>query len=138
VEDWLGRAGFEHPEEVANLFPHELSGGMAQRVCIALALARGSRFLIADEPTTGLDPTVQRAILDELRRTARNGVGILLITHDLGIVSSYADHVVIMSEGQVVEQLPAAQLAQAKSDQARALLAAKARLDRRHGELPHV
>jgi ABC-type dipeptide/oligopeptide/nickel transport system ATPase component len=128
VEDWLRRAGFQHPDQVMALYPHELSGGMAQRVCIALAIARGSRFLLADEPTTGLDPTVQRSILDELKRTAEAGVGILLITHDLRIVPEYADQVIIMSEGRVVEHLDAARLAEAESDMARSLLAATDRI----------
>ena len=138
VEDWLLRAGFEHPEQVLSLFPHELSGGMAQRVCIALAIARGSRFLLADEPTTGLDPTVQRSILDELKRTAEAGVGILLITHDLRIVPEYAHHVLIMSNGRVVEHLDAASLEDAESDMARALLAATERISHESLGTRHV
>ena len=128
VGDWLKRAGFSDPDRVVGLYPHELSGGMAQRVCIALAIARGSRFLLADEPTTGLDPTVQRAILNELKRIAQSGVGILLITHDLRIVPEYADDVMIMNAGRVVERLKASNLGDAESEMARSLLAATDRI----------
>ncbi len=126
--DWLERAGFREPLQVLPLFPHQLSGGMAQRACIALSLARGSRFLIADEPTTGLDPTVQEAILQELVRTARSGIGLLLITHDLRIVPRIADRVQIMDRGRTVETLPAGDLSQAKSPEVRALIEATARV----------
>jgi len=101
---WLRRAGLPDPERVEQLFPHELSGGMAQRVAIAQALARGSRFLLADEPTTGLDPTVQRGILDEIRTLARDGIGVLFITHDLRILPGLADAVLVMENGCVVER----------------------------------
>lgn len=107
---WLLRAGLKDPERVEQLFPHELSGGMAQRVAIAQALARGSRFLIADEPTTGLDPTVQRGILDEIRRLASEGMGVLFITHDLRILPGLADEVLVMEDGRVVERLTAERL----------------------------
>lgn len=99
----LRTAGFSDPERVAGLYPHELSGGMAQRAAIALALARRSRFLIADEPTTGLDPSVQRAVLTELRRLADTGVGVLFITHDLRLLPGFADRIVVMAGGRVVE-----------------------------------
>jgi peptide/nickel transport system ATP-binding protein len=125
---WLARAGFACPEEVLALFPHELSGGMAQRVAIALTLARGSRFLIADEPTTGLDPTVQEAILAELRATARAGIGVLLITHDLRIVPRLARRVQIMHAGRTVEVLTSDALSVATSPEVRALLDATARV----------
>lgn len=101
---WLSRAGFDDPDRVAGLYPHELSGGMAQRVAIALALARRSRFLIADEPTTALDPTVQQAILTEVRRVADQGRGVLFITHDLRILPGLADRVVVMDGGRLVEE----------------------------------
>lgn len=100
---WLRRAGLQDPERVERLYPHELSGGMAQRVVIAQALARGSRFLLADEPTTGLDPTVQRGLLEELRDLATAGIGILFITHDLRILPGFADVVLVMENGRVVE-----------------------------------
>lgn len=101
AEPWLRLAGLQ--ESVAGRYPHELSGGMAQRVVIAQAMARGSRFLLADEPTTGLDPSVRRPLLAELRRMADTGVGVLWITHDLRATKGLADRVLVMSEGQVVE-----------------------------------
>ena len=128
VEDWLGAAGFPEPSRVVRLYPHELSGGMAERACIALALARGSRFLLADEPTTGLDPTVQAAILDQLGQLRQQGCGLLLITHDLRIVPRYADDVAVMDDGDVVEHMPADRLSHATSAPARALLSATARV----------
>jgi ABC-type glutathione transport system ATPase component len=126
---WLERAGFPQPDRIEGLYPHELSGGMAQRASIALALARGSRFLLADEPTTGLDPTVQEAILRELQRLRdREGVGILLITHDLRIVPRLADRLFVMHAGRLVEDLPADRLGQMESDHARELWDATARI----------
>jgi len=102
---WLERADLPEPDRVARLYPHELSGGMAQRVVIAQALARGSRFLLADEPTSALDPTVQAGILDELRRLVRDeGLGVLLITHDLRVLPGLADRLVILADGRVAER----------------------------------
>ncbi len=127
-ETWLRRAGFSEPEAVAPLYPHQLSGGMAQRACIALCLARGSRFLLADEPTTGLDPTVQEEILAEIRQLAGAGVGVLLITHDLRLVPRVARRVQIIDSGRVVETLAADRLSEASSPEANALLSATARV----------
>jgi oligopeptide/dipeptide ABC transporter ATP-binding protein len=101
----LGRAGLAEPERVAGRYPFQLSGGMCQRVVIAIATALTPKLLIADEPTSSLDATVQAAILDELdllRRTM--GVTILLITHDLGVVAHIADEVAVMYAGRIVEQ----------------------------------
>lgn len=123
---WLRRAGLPDPERVERLYPHELSGGMAQRVVIAQALARGSRFLLADEPTTGLDPTVQRGIVEELRGLAAAGIGILFITHDLRILPGFADVVLVMDNGRVVETTTPVSLqsGDVDSDAARQLVAA--------------
>ena len=124
----LTRAGFQDPERVACLYPHELSGGMAQRACIALALARGSRYLLADEPTTGLDPTVQEGILDELVALKQQRVGILLITHDLRLVPRLGDRLLVMATGRLVEDLPAQDLQKVSAPEARQLLEATRRI----------
>jgi oligopeptide/dipeptide ABC transporter ATP-binding protein len=107
----LGLVGIPLPELRANAYPHELSGGMRQRVLIAMALACGPRLLIADEPTTALDVSVQAQILELLARRKRaTGMSMLFITHDLGIVAEIADEVVVMYAGRVVEAAPAASL----------------------------
>ena len=98
---WLRRAGFTDPEGVRRLYPHELSGGMAQRVCIAIALAQRARFLIADEPTTGLDAPIQRGFLRQLRQLREEGMGILLITHDIGLLPGLADRILRMQAGRL-------------------------------------
>ena len=101
----LNLVGIAAPERVYNSYPHELSGGMRQRVMIAMALACNPRLIIADEPTTALDVTIQAQILDLFRnlKTKING-SILLITHDLGVVAEMADYVVVMYAGRVIEQ----------------------------------
>jgi oligopeptide/dipeptide ABC transporter ATP-binding protein len=92
-------------------YPHQLSGGQRQRVMIAMALACDPVLLLADEPTTALDVTVQADILQLIaEQQKRRGLGVVLITHDLGVVAQVADHVVVMYGGQVMEQGPAAQL----------------------------
>ncbi len=92
------------PRKVANQYPHELSGGMQQRAMIAMALACNPRILIADEPTTALDVTIQKEIMDLLGRLRKDrGMSILLITPNFGIVANFADHVQVMRHGRVVE-----------------------------------
>ena len=89
-------------------YPHELSGGMKQRVALALALALKPQFVLLDEPTTGLDVVVQRAILDRLRKLQREqGFAVLLISHDLGTVLEFSDRVMVMYAGEIVEEQPA-------------------------------
>jgi peptide/nickel transport system ATP-binding protein len=100
----LRRVGIPLPEEKIRADPHQLSGGQRQRAVIALALARAPKLLIADEPTTALDPPVQAEILALLRALADDGIGILLITHNLGAVASVADRVAVMRAGRIVEE----------------------------------
>ncbi|RFS87471.1 ATP-binding cassette domain-containing protein [Actinomadura spongiicola] len=105
----LGQVRISDPERVAKMYPHQLSGGMAQRVAIALALAGGPRLLIADEPTTALDVTVQAEILRLLRTLQREtGMAILLISHDWGAVGELCERTLVMYAGQVVESGPTA------------------------------
>ena len=100
----LDLVGIPDPERRLSAFPHQLSGGMSQRVMIAMALACNPKLLIADEPSTALDVTIQAQILDLLRRLRReNGMGLVLITHDMGVVAEMADRVVVQYAGQQVE-----------------------------------
>lgn len=104
VVESLGEARLPEPEKVANSFPHQLSGGMRQRAMIALALANKPRLLVADEPTTALDPTVQAGVLQLLRKLAADGLGVLFITHNLGVVAELCDDVSVMEHGVIVEK----------------------------------
>jgi peptide/nickel transport system ATP-binding protein len=109
--DLMGRVGITAPEMRLGQFPHQLSGGLRQRVMIAMALMCGPELLVADEPTTALDVTVQAQILRLLASLKRDfGLAILLITHDLGIVARVADRVSVMYAGEVVERAPTAEL----------------------------
>jgi peptide/nickel transport system ATP-binding protein len=103
----LGHVGLPEPELRLRQYPHQLSGGMCQRVMIAMALASGARLLIADEPTTSLDVTIQDEIVRLIRRlAAESGIAVLFISHDLGLVSRLCDRVAVMYAGQVVEAGP--------------------------------
>ncbi len=103
----LTRVGIPDPAERAKQYPHELSGGMRQRVMIAMALVLEPALLIADEPTTALDVTIQAQILELLREmSARMGMAVLLITHDLGVVAEMASRVLVMYAGEIVEEAP--------------------------------
>ena len=107
----LREVGFGDPASVVGLYPTQLSGGMLQRIMIALALARDPDFLLADEPTTDLDLVVQAQLLDLLERlVVRRGLGVLLVTHDFSVIARLADQVVVMDAGQVVEQRPVRRL----------------------------
>jgi len=107
----LRRVAMPSPEKRIDQYPHELSGGMKQRVMIAMAIACRPRMLIADEPTTALDATVQGQILDLMRDLQDDtGMAVLLITHNLGIVAEFADRVAVMYAGKVVEEAPVIEL----------------------------
>lgn len=105
--DLLSLVGFSKPGEVLDEYPHRLSGGMRQRIMIALALACGPKLIIADEPTTALDVTIQAQVLDVLKHAVEvTGASLLLITHDLAVVHEMADRVAVMYAGMIVESAP--------------------------------
>lgn len=111
VLELLQQVGIPYPQRVAKQFPHQLSGGMRQRVMIAIALANKPKIIIADEPTTALDVTIQAQILDLLKSLQDEmEAGIILITHDLGVVAEVADRVVVMYAGQIIEEAPVIEL----------------------------
>jgi peptide/nickel transport system ATP-binding protein len=127
------------PERVYAMYPHQVSGGMGQRVMIAMMLIADPDILIADEPTSALDVTVQTqvlAIIDDLVRD--RGMGLMLISHNLHLVSSFCDRVLVMYGGQVVETCVAANLSEAKHPYTRGLLAALPQLGNRRAELPQL
>ena len=129
---WLEKVRIPDAAQRLRQYPHELSGGMRQRVMIAAAMAGGPELLIADEPTTALDVTVQAEILDLMAELQREtGTAMVLITHDMGVIARLADRVCVMKDGAFVEEGSAAQIfAAPKTDYTRALLAAIPRLDR--------
>ncbi|MGW6741276.1 dipeptide ABC transporter ATP-binding protein [Streptomyces sp. NPDC055025] len=126
----LRKVGIPEPEKRADAYPFQLSGGQRQRVVIAMAIANDPTLLIADEPTTALDVTVQAEILDLLRRLAvETGTGVLLVTHNMGVVADFADRVAVMYDGEIVETGPVEDvLLRPSHDYTRRLLAAVPRL----------
>jgi oligopeptide/dipeptide ABC transporter ATP-binding protein len=133
--EMLERVRIPEPQRRAANYPHQMSGGMRQRVMIAMALACGPKLLIADEPTTALDVTIQAQILDLMRTLqAELGMAILFITHDLGVVAEMADRVVVMYAGRAVEQAPVRSIfAEPRMPYTRALLRSIPRVDRAGG-----
>ena len=131
--EMLRLVGIPDPSERVDHYPHQMSGGMRQRVMIAMALICHPQLLIADEPTTALDVTIQAQILELLDRLQREiGMAVMLITHDLGVVAGSADRVVVMYAGQVVEQAPTGELfARPQHPYTEGLLASVPRLDTR-------
>lgn len=109
----IEKVGISRAEQIADSYPHELSGGMLQRIMIAIAISGNPKLLIADEPTTALDVTIQAQILDILRQfKEQNNMSIMLITHDLGVVAEMADYVIVMYAGKIVEEGEVVQLFQ--------------------------
>ena len=107
----LAQTGIPAPEKRINQYPHQFSGGMRQRVVIALALAAKPKLIIADEPTTALDVSVQAQIIELLKRLAKeSGSGILLVTHDMGVIAETANRVAVMYSGRIVEIGPVAEV----------------------------
>jgi peptide/nickel transport system ATP-binding protein len=137
--EMLAAVYIHDPERVYELYPHQVSGGMGQRVMIAMMLIAGPDLLIADEPTSALDVTVQHqvlAIMDDLVRS--RGMGLILISHNLHLVSAFCDRVLVMYAGHVVETCNASELATARHPYTRGLLASLPELGRRRTELPQL
>jgi peptide/nickel transport system ATP-binding protein len=135
--DVLAAVRIRDPERVYKCYPHEVSGGMGQRVMIAMMLVGDPEILIADEPTSALDVTVQMqvlAILDDL--VSERGLGLIMISHDLNLVASVCDRVLIMYAGRIVESCPAAELHAARHPYTRGLLAALPRIEGGGSPLP--
>ena len=133
----LAEVHINDPERVANQYPHELSGGMQQRAMIAMALACNPKILVADEPTTALDVTIQKEIMDLLARLRRErGMSIVLITHNFGIIANFADKVAVMWKGRIVESGPVEQIMRTQSHPyTKALIACIPRLGQRRRRL---
>ena len=126
VIDALSRVKLPNPEQIANSYPHELSGGMQQRVMIAMALAGKAKMLIADEPTTALDVTIQAQILQLIKDIQKEeNMSVLLITHDLGVVAETCEKVAVMYKGKIVEQATVEEIfSNPKNDYTKGLLEA--------------
>ncbi|HRE12823.1 MAG TPA: ABC transporter ATP-binding protein [Usitatibacteraceae bacterium] len=140
AEALLAEVGIPDPKLRLRSYPHEMSGGQQQRVMIAMAIACEPKLLIADEPTTALDVTIQKQILDLIAKLQeKHQMAVLFITHDLGVVGEIADHVVVMQNGVIQEQAPAREIFESpKHPYTRALLECRPRLDRRPKRLPVI
>lgn len=140
AEELLHQVGLPRPELVMQAYPHQLSGGMRQRVMIAMAISCRPKLLIADEPTTALDVTIQAQILDLLRRINREyGTAILLVSHDLGVIGEICSRVAVMYAGRIVEEGKVPELFQAPvHPYTRALLDSRPTPDKKHGRLSSI
>jgi len=137
VVEMLDAVRIHDPERVMGLYPHEVSGGMGQRIMIAMMLIPRPRILIADEPTSALDVSVQGQVLDLIDELVReNGMGLMLVSHDLHLVGRYCDRVMVMNAGRVVETLDAKNLHAAQHPYTKGLLAAVPRMNETRDELP--
>ncbi|MEQ9638236.1 MAG: ABC transporter ATP-binding protein [Devosia marina] len=137
IIEMLHAVRINDPERVAKLYPHEVSGGMGQRIMIAMMLIPEPELLIADEPTSALDVSVQAQVLDIIDELVRNkGMGLILISHDLNLVSRYCDRILVMNAGQVVEECAAGQLENAQHPYTKGLLAAMPVINETRDELP--
>lgn len=133
----LAAVQIRDPARVFDLYPHEVSGGMGQRAMIAMMLIAGPELLIADEPTSALDVTVQLEVLSILDRlVAERGMGLILISHDLRLVASFCDRVIVMYAGRIVEEIAAGDLANARHPYTRGLLDCMPRIGQGRHPLP--
>jgi len=137
--DMLNAVHIRDPERVYDMYPHQVSGGMGQRIMIAMMLIAGPELLIADEPTSALDVTVQSQVLSVMDELVRErGMGLILISHNLHLVSTFCDRVLVMYAGQIVEICAASRLSEAQHPYTRGLLAALPELGHRRAELPQL
>ena len=137
VMDALHAVRIDDPERVARLYPHEISGGMGQRVMIAMMVVLEPALMIADEPTSALDVSVRGQVLDILDDLVRRrGMGLMLISHDLNMVARWCDRILVMYQGRVVEELGAGELHAARHPYTQGLLASLPRIDESRDRLP--
>ncbi|SHI98959.1 ABC transporter ATP-binding protein [Wenxinia saemankumensis] len=137
VRQMLERVRIADPDRVARMYPHEVSGGMGQRVMIAMMLIPRPALLIADEPTSALDVSVQAEVLELIDELVRDeGMGLILISHDLALVSRFCDRIMVMAGGEVVESCAAADLRHASHPYTRGLIEAVPRMDETRDWLP--
>jgi peptide/nickel transport system ATP-binding protein len=130
VLEMLDSVKIRAPQRVYELYPHQISGGMGQRIMIAITLVAKPRIIIADEPTSALDVTVRRQLLELLDElVSARGIGLIFITHDLDLAEGFCDRLLIMYSGQILEELPASSLGNAKHPYTRGLLASMPRLE---------
>lgn len=137
VIEMLNDVKINEPERVVKLYPHEVSGGMGQRIMIAMMLIPEPDLLIADEPTSSLDVSVQAQVLNIIDNLiSKKGMGLILISHDLILTSRYCDRIMVMKSGEIVEECKASELSNAKHPYTRGLLAAIPNLNETRDELP--